>query len=184
MSTESKRKMSSKSEDKATSDAANAAAELVQSQEKIIKTSPRSATNSCSTGKKDDFDFDLTEGQARRELMADCEVECSRIMDNLYVSGATVARDWEILSSRGITRIVNCAANVVENFFIDRPNMRYMSMNMLDGRIEDVSWFLGDVIHFVDSARKNNENVLVHCERGVSRSCAFVIAYHMWLTGT
>lgn len=27
------------------------------------------------------------------------------------------------------------------------------------------------------------EKTLVHCEKGVSRSCSFIIAYHMWSTG-
>jgi hypothetical protein len=43
---------------------------------------------------KHSFDFHLTEGQSRRGLMADCEVECSPIFEFLYVSGAAVASSW------------------------------------------------------------------------------------------
>lgn len=130
------------------------------------------------------FDFDLTEGQSRRVLMADCELECSQISDNLFVAGAGIASDLETLQRNGITRIVNCCADVVEDHFIHLPDFKYLSLNMVDGRMEDISWFLGDVIHFIANAHKQGRKVLVHCERGVSRSCSFVIAYNMWISGT
>lgn len=38
----------------------------------------------------DKFNFDYTEGQHRRDLMANCEDECSEITDFLYVGGAKV----------------------------------------------------------------------------------------------
>ena len=129
------------------------------------------------------FDFSLTEGQSRRVLMADCETECSQILPNLFVSGAGVARELDTLLRCNISCIVNCSADIVEDFFVHLPEFRYLSLNMVDGRMDDVSWFLGDVIHFVDNAHKMGKNVLIHCERGVSRSCSFAIAYTMWLKG-
>jgi Dual specificity phosphatase, catalytic domain len=130
-----------------------------------------------------DFNFRLTEGQSRRGLMADCESECSPIFDFLFVGGAHIARSWKTLEERKITRIVNCSAAVVDNHFLNDPKMKYLSLNMVDGRQDDISWFLGDVLQFIMSGRKNGENVLIHCERGVSRSCSFAIAYHIWTTG-
>jgi hypothetical protein len=38
----------------------------------------------------DKFNFDYTEGQHRRGLMANCEDECSEITDFLYVGGSKV----------------------------------------------------------------------------------------------
>ena len=134
-------------------------------------------------GHQQQFDFNFTEGQHRRVLMADCETECSQILENLYVAGATVAADLHELQKNGITHIVNCSADVVEDYFIHLPEFNYLSLNMVDGRYDDVSWFLGDVIHFVDAAHKNGHKVLIHCERGVSRSCSFAIAYTMWIRG-
>ena len=103
--------------------------------------------------RKKDFDFHLTEGQSRRGLMADCESECSPIFDFLYVGGAEIAKNWNVLESHNITRIVNCSASVVENHFIDNPRMTYLSLNMVDGRQDDISWFLGDVLQFILSRR-------------------------------
>ena len=130
-----------------------------------------------------DFNFRLTEGQSRRGLMADCESECSPIFDFLFVGGAQIARSWKTLEQHGITRIINCSAAVVDNHFLNDPKMKYLSLNMVDGRQDDISWFLGDVLQFIMSGRKAGEKILIHCERGVSRSCSFAIAYHVWTTG-
>ena len=130
-----------------------------------------------------DFDFHLTEGQSRRGLMADCESECSMIFDFLFVGGAQIARSRHVLEANNITRIINCSASVVDNHFIDDPKMTYLSLNMVDGRQDDISWFLGDVLQFIMNGKKAGENILLHCERGVSRSCSFAIAWHIWTTG-
>lgn len=130
------------------------------------------------------FDFQLTEGQIRRGRMADCETECSQITRDIYVGGYYVAGKLDILKANNITRIVNCSSAVVENHFIGIEGMKYLSLNMVDGRQDDISWFLCEVIQFIISAKKAGERVLIHCEKGVSRSCSFVIAYRLWATGT
>ena len=132
---------------------------------------------------KSDFNFHLTEGQSRRRLITGCDNMCSQIFDYLYVGGFEIARSKKILEENGITRIINCSASVVDNYFIDDPKMTYLSLHMVDGREDDISWFLGDVLNFIMDAKKANEKVLLHCQRGVSRSCSFAIAFCMWITG-
>lgn len=131
---------------------------------------------------REPFDFNLTEGQSRRAGMADCELECSEITNFLFVGGASIAASWSVLQERGITRVVNCSASVVSNYFIDNPKMTYLSLSMVDGRQDDISWFVAEVIHFIFNGKRAGEKTLVHCEKGVSRSCSFVIAYYMWST--
>ena len=44
----------------------------------------------------------------------------------------------------------------------------------------DLLGFLPEACTFIDNARKNNDDgVLVHCQKGISRSAAVVIAYVM-----
>jgi len=131
---------------------------------------------------RDQFDFDLTEGQIRRGNMTDCEYECSEIFDYLYVGGSKVAESWDTLVKYNITRVVNCSLAVVKNHFVNNENMTYLGLNMVDGREDDISWFLCQVIDFIMESRRLNQKVLIHCEKGVSRSCSFVIAYYMWLS--
>mmetsp|Transcript_3157 Transcript_3157/g.4475 ORF Transcript_3157/g.4475 Transcript_3157/m.4475 type:complete len:1125 (-) Transcript_3157:154-3528(-) len=130
------------------------------------------------------FDFQLTEGQIRRGRMADCETECSQITKDVYVGGYYVAGKLDVLQQHKITRIVNCSSAVVPNHFIEMEGMKYISLNMVDGRQDDICWFLCEVLQFIISARKSGERVLIHCEKGVSRSCSYAIAYRMWITGS
>jgi hypothetical protein len=54
----------------------------------VLKPEPAKPRNSF--GMPAGFDFNYTEGQARRNLLADCDNECSMITEFLYVSGAKV----------------------------------------------------------------------------------------------
>ena len=136
-----------------------------------------------SAPKSAHFDFSNTEGQNRRELIASCEDECSLITDFLYVGGFKVANSKAILMENKITRIINCSLCAVDNVFEHDEQFTYLSLNMLDGRQDDISWFVCEVINFIEIARRDKCNVLLHCERGISRSCSFAIAYVMWASG-
>ena len=51
----------------------------------------RSQDNSIHKLHSESFDFRLTEGQSRRNAMADCETECSQVTDYLFVGGHKVS---------------------------------------------------------------------------------------------
>jgi hypothetical protein len=125
------------------------------------------------------FDFSLTEGQTRRTLMADCEFECSQISPFVFVGGSEVAKSWDLLQSNGITQVVNFASSVVDSHFVDTAGMSYLALNMVDGRQDDVSWFFCQVFKLINECIRDKKRVLLHCEKGISRSCSFAIAHHM-----
>lgn len=54
---------------------------------------------------------------------------------------------------------------------------------MLDGRQDDISWFMCEIIRFIEVGRHGKYKTLLHCEKGISRSCSFAIAYLMWASG-
>lgn len=129
------------------------------------------------------FDFNMTEGQTRRTLMAECEFECSQITSNLFVGGAEVAKSWETLQQQGITQVINCSASVVDTHFIHKKNMSYLALSMVDGRQDDIAWFFCEVVQCIRQALRDDANVLLHCEKGISRSCSYAIAYYMFSEG-
>lgn len=128
-------------------------------------------------------DFQHTESHYRRWKIKDFENECTEVMDNVFVGGAKVSNNWDILRENGITRIVNCAFPYVENSFSNNPDMKYLSLNILDGPENDITWFICEVLKFIEAGVRCDEKTLVHCEKGVSRSCSLMAAYRMWKTG-
>lgn len=139
-----------------------------------------SITTTAMAGAAASFDFSMTEGQTRRTLMAECEFECSQILPFLFVGGVEIAKSWQTLQQHDITYVINCSASVVESHFAGREEMRYLSLSMVDGRQDDIGWFFCEVCKFIESARCAGARALLHCEKGISRSCSFAIAYRMW----
>ena len=160
---------------------------------------------------KSEFDFSLTEGQTRRSHLLESENELSCIIDGkykCYIGGQYIASSLDMVEAHNITLIINCCKLSIPNYFMNGSHsVQYYSINMVDGRDDDISWFIPDVFNFIsgaiseDNISEDNEevspiaaeysvrpysntnmrgNVLIHCEKGVSRSCSFVIAYLMW----
>ncbi len=128
-------------------------------------------------------DFIKTEGQFRRESIADSELECSKISEYLFVSGSRVASSYELLRFYNIKRVVNCCCGVVNRCPLTDHSIEYLSLNMVDGREEDIGWFACELIQFVERGRQLGVNTLIHCEKGISRSCSLAISFIMWDLG-
>ena len=55
----------------------------------------------------------------------------------------------------------------------------YLRVKIRDNESENIIEHLPSALDFIHSAVKSNENVLVHCYKGISRSASIVIAYIM-----
>lgn len=94
-----------------------------------------------------------------------------------------VAADYDLLIEKRIKRILNCAPMISPNFHESTGSFKYLSINLVDGRVEDISWFVCQAVQFITEGILRGERVLIHCEKGVSRSCSVAIAHRMWQTG-
>lgn len=123
----------------------------------------------------------LSEEMSKKQKLEQYLRVCSQVLPFLYVGSEEVAKSQELLNSNGVTHIINCAGLTVPNYFPDK--YCYLNLKLYDSKEEDLSWFLYEVIDFIEDARRasGESKFLVHCAQGVSRSCAFVIAYVMWL---
>jgi hypothetical protein len=113
----------------------------------------------------------------------------------MYLSGRGPTQDLELLKEVGVTHILNLAADVCENCFPEE--FCYKSYHLKDSRTQVSISTLGitsktilltrkniecvfyDCIEFMENCRTNGGKVLIHCEKGVSRSSTLVIAYLM-----
>ncbi|KAH8042381.1 hypothetical protein HPB51_022189 [Rhipicephalus microplus] len=90
---------------------------------------------------------------------------------------ADAAADWCLLRSLAVTHVVNAVATTVPNFHEDR-GLTYLALELLD--LPDFTLTLDTidkVCDFIDEALSSGGSVLVHCNAGVSRSCALVLAF-------
>lgn len=105
------------------------------------------------------------------------------ILDGLYISDAA-----SVISAKGKNKMVelniikvltSSAMPINEN--VRLPNVEYNFLFMMDCLNQD---FLGNgilkkAINYIEESINNNQNILVHCEQGVSRSVALVAGYIM-----
>ncbi|KAL4085717.1 hypothetical protein PRIC1_015052 [Phytophthora ramorum] len=167
-------------EDNATSRLSSEASEVVRAFNKVERTDER---------------FVIPESVRKsRTLDAFADV-CSEILPGfLYVSNLRVARDAAKLRALGITHVINCCGELkhYEDGVEMPPASNGSEFNILklllrDDANEDLTPFLPQVMEYIASCRQRaqspengtGDKVLVHCHQGVSRSCAFAIAYVM-----
>ncbi|KAG7387574.1 Protein-tyrosine-phosphatase mkp1 [Phytophthora pseudosyringae] len=131
-----------------------------------------------------------------RTLDAHADV-CSEILPGfLYVSNLRVARDTAKLRALGITHVINCCGELKQyDGGVEKPaptsdaEIDTLRLLLRDDASEDLTPFLPQVLEYIAACRKRTQSqdkengemnkVLVHCHQGVSRSCAFAIAYVM-----
>lgn len=160
--------------------------ELANFDRKLLKKAPTKVT--YLTGKqvkKDIYDDNKNEELIRDDLHGYVvqilpDMSCDEIIPHLYLSGDDVARNVDLLKEKKITHIVNVTLNVGNLF--ETKNIKYLRICISDLASSDLAKYFNDAFEFIDNALlfkhdHDCNNVLVHCNAGVSRSATIVIAY-------
>jgi len=118
-------------------------------------------------------------------MSSDDDGQIDLILDYLYLGGRKGAKNRGLLRQRNIRHIINMTPprNVDElagcpNFFEKEKELTYLRCPIFDGISEDIAQFFDRCIAFIQKGRAWG-NVLVHCNRGVSRSSSIIVAYLM-----
>ena len=79
-----------------------------------------------------------------------------------------------------ISHVVNCTEDT-EDCFTDM--IKYYHVKVPDKPDAVIDTYFDGACDFINEAKKEGTNVLVHCTMGMSRSCAVVLAYLMKCEG-
>lgn len=97
------------------------------------------------------------------------------VVPRLFLGSAAASRDMALLKNNGVRLIVNCAT---ELFNHHEEHFDYFNCDLRDEQHEDIlNLFQGGLGQLIDETRKKQEGVLIHCQAGISRSVAIVLAY-------
>ncbi|GBG24444.1 Dual specificity protein phosphatase, putative [Hondaea fermentalgiana] len=105
-------------------------------------------------------------------------MDISEIMEYLYLGAKTVSQDGDALADMGIRHIVNCTVEEPNHF--EARGVKYLRVAVEDSPDADIANFLEPAHLFIESARKEDAKVLVHCTMGMSRSSTIVLAHLMY----
>jgi hypothetical protein len=92
---------------------------------------------------------------------------------HVFVSGIVPAESMDILQMHSITDIINCAPDVVTNPISDTSNSSNNSSSMnihrwflSDDKSERIDPFFFRAVDIIETVRRNNGSILVHCYQG------------------
>ncbi|KAA3674543.1 dual specificity phosphatase 10 [Paragonimus westermani] len=103
----------------------------------------------------------------------------SEILPYLFIGNARDAQDRMLLRRLGITHIVNVSDSVPMPFK-GTTEFKYLHLPASDTNQQNLRPAFDTAVAFISEARKSKGIVLVHCQAGVSRSVAVVMAYLMF----
>eukprot|EP01084_Bolivina_argentea_P105429 188785_1 len=101
------------------------------------------------------------------------------INDRLFLGNMDHATTKEVLKNLEITHVLNMT---FQNNAFERGNdlkIQYLQCSLSDAPYESIQRYFDKGIEFIHNAMENNNKCLVHCQAGISRSSAMVIAYLM-----
>eukprot|EP00871_Galdieria_phlegrea_P004519 jgi/Galph1/5068/GphlegSOOS_G3744.1 len=99
----------------------------------------------------------------------------TKIRPYLYTGGETVAKDIDFLLSNNIRFIVNLSHLRYPNILYDE-RFRYFPFRLCDNESQEIIAVCYQVEAIIHEAITENVSVLVHCQKGISRSIAVIIA--------
>jgi len=98
------------------------------------------------------------------------------IVDNIYLGGIMGACNYEFFQNNDIKYVINISDNI-PTFFRDRE-IDYLCIEKSDNGREDLTRKeLDNAYNFIIDAQEKEQNVLIHCFAGQSRSVSIIIYY-------
>ena len=105
---------------------------------------------------------------------------------SVFIGPKEAAANPETLRARNIKRIIVCCSSIP--LFLAKPGedceeVRYLRLTMADSLDQNLMHYLPHAFEFLEEGVRCGERTLVHCNAGVSRSGAVVVAWLMRTQG-
>ena len=101
--------------------------------------------------------------------------EKDQITDNIWLGDITAANDITSLKALNINKVLSVTDNRIPHYKKE-DNINHRIIKVADFSTSNIIKHFGECLRFM----KGEENILVHCIAGSSRSASVVIAYIMW----
>jgi protein-tyrosine phosphatase len=99
----------------------------------------------------------------------------SKIFDWLYLGTFKNASNFQEMRIFKIKYILNCAYEInIDNL---PKSIHYCHLKLTDNETTDIVQYFDQAFDFIEEARKKKENILIHCQLGISRSSTILIGY-------
>ena len=102
----------------------------------------------------------------------------SEVWPGLYLGNAEDAKDLDRLKENDIKSIINISTNI-PCYHEDDPLFNYLQLPCQDSIRQNILEHFDSTFEYIHRKLTTKENVLVHCQGGISRSPSFVIGYLM-----
>jgi tetratricopeptide (TPR) repeat protein len=103
------------------------------------------------------------------------------VCDGVFIGSQATASNLEELKKNNITYILNVTSEIPNYFENTENKFVYQREKILDSPTSNIvkGELLDRCIEFIEKAVNEKKNVLVHCQAGISRSGAVIVAYLM-----
>ena len=98
----------------------------------------------------------------------------TKIIEGVFLGSVNNANNLNELNKLKIKYVLNVAHECKNTAF---KGIKYKHLKMHDSNTCEIKKYVWDAFDFINEAISKNCNVLIHCQRGVSRSSAIIIAY-------
>jgi hypothetical protein len=150
----------------------------------MTEGSPDLALASSTPGDKAVDPSTSQSSRRRRQPKPKLNPLISKIEDGLYLGDSDASIDLDLLKEHKVGALVS----VIDWRWVHWgcswyheviPKGRQIYIPAYDNKTQDLLPHFVTICDFIDDCRRNNISVLVHCEKGISRSATAMIAYLM-----
>ena len=104
----------------------------------------------------------------------------NEIIHNLFISNWYSSNDINFIKNNNIKAVITLEKTLKPQYIIDyykTNNIGFIYIGINDNENENIYKYFDITFEFIRKYLANNENVLVHCAAGISRSATIIINY-------